>query len=204
MHPLEAFYRWDASAQIVLVIPESHRSYWNMLCEEIGSGVPHVVVGGGDTRFFSVKNGLAWIKEARAKAGENAGDRCLVAVHDGVRPFVPSTVIEACFDKAFVSGAAIPVVPMIDSIREKDGRGGSHPVDRSRYMAVQTPQVFDYELLSRAYEQPYMASFTDDASVVEALGQTIEVVPGERRNVKITTPLDLLVAEAILGGDGLI
>ena len=105
MHTLEAFHRWDASARIILVLPEDHQPYWNMLCKEEDSGLS------------------------------------LVAVHDGVRPFVSPEVVEACFDKAAVTGAVIPVVPMIDSLRETDEKG-SHPVDRSRYMAVQTPQVF--------------------------------------------------------------
>ena len=173
MHTLEAFHRWDASARIILVLPEDHQPYWNMLCKEIGCKVPHAIVKGGDTRFFSVKNGL-----------------------DGVRPFVSPEVVEACFDKAAVTGAVIPVVPMIDSLRETDGKG-SHPVDRSRYMAVQTPQVFHLELLTKAYEQPYSSLFTDDASVVEAMGHAIDTVPGDRENIKITTPFDLLIAEAM-------
>lgn len=100
-------------------------------------------------------------------------------------------------DHAGVGGYyGIPVVPMIDSLRETDEKG-SHPVDRSRYMAVQTPQVFHLELLTKAYEQPYSSLFTDDASVVEAMGHAIDTVPGDRENIKITTPFDLLIAEAM-------
>lgn len=95
------------------------------------------------------------------------------------------------------SGAAIPVVPVVDSLREFSGES-SRPVDRSRYQAVQTPQVFDYDLLLKAYEQPYSEFFTDDASVVEAFGHTVKTVPGNRENIKITTPFDLLVAKALL------
>jgi 2-C-methyl-D-erythritol 4-phosphate cytidylyltransferase len=122
----------------------------------------------------------------------------LIAIHDGVRPFVSAEVITACFDEAEQSGAAIPVVPMIDSIREQDTEGMSHPVDRCLYLAVQTPQVFQIDLLKEAYRQPYTPAFTDDASVVEAMGVKIHTVPGNRENIKITDPLDLLMAEALL------
>ena len=160
MHTLEAFHRWDASARIILVLPEDHQPYWNMLCKEIGCKVPHAIVKGGDTRFFSVKNGLDWLLAERRRKGEEDSGLSLVAVHDGVRPFVS-------------------------------------PEDRSRYMAVQTPQVFLLELLTKAYEQPYSSLFTDDASVVEAMGHAIDTVPGDRENIKITTPFDLLIAEAM-------
>ena len=173
MHTLEAFHRWDASARIILVLPEDHQPYWNMLCKEIGCKVPHAIVKGGDTRFFSVKNGLDWLLAERRRKGEEDSGLSLA-----------------------VTGAVIPVVPMIDSLRETDEKG-SHPVDRSRYMAVQTPQVFLLELLTKAYEQPYSSLFTDDASVVEAMGHAIDTVPGDRENIKITTPFDLLIAEAM-------
>lgn len=195
MHTLEAFQRWDASARIVLVLPEDHQPYWNMLCREIGCKVPHVIVNGGETRFYSVKNGLDWILADKRTSPAPDG-KCLVAIHDGVRPFISCEVIEACFEKAARTGAVIPVVPMIDSLRETDGEG-SRPVDRSRYFAVQTPQVFDLDLLAKAYEQPYSALFTDDASVVEAMGHSIDTVAGDRENIKITTPFDLLIAEAM-------
>lgn len=195
MHTLEAFQRWDASARIVLVLPEDHQSYWNMLCREIGCKVPHVIVNGGETRFYSVKNGLDWILADKRTSPAPDG-KCLVAIHDGVRPFISREVIEACFEKAVRTGAVIPVVPMIDSLRETDGEG-SRPVDRSRYFAVQTPQVFDLDLLAKAYEQPYSTLFTDDASVVEAMGYPIDTVVGNRENIKITTPFDLLIAEAM-------
>lgn len=195
MHTLDAFQRWDASARIVLVLPEDHQPYWNMLCKEIGCKVPHAIVNGGETRFFSVKNGLDWILATRRTSSATDG-KCLVAIHDGVRPFISCEVIEACFEKAVRMGAVIPVVPMIDSLRETDGEG-SRPVDRSRYFAVQTPQVFDLDLLANAYEQPYSTLFTDDASVVEAMGHSIDTVAGDRENIKITTPFDLLIAEAM-------
>lgn len=196
MHTLEAFHRWDASAELVLVLPEDHQSYWNMLCREIGCKVPHRIASGGETRFHSVRNGLQFLSE---EIGNTSGrnEKVLIAVHDGVRPFVSSEVIAACFDEAEKSGAAIPVIPMIDSLRETDEKG-SHPVDRSRYFAVQTPQVFCSELLLKAYGQEFSALFTDDASVVEAMGEVIHMVTGNRENIKITTPFDLLVAESLI------
>lgn len=196
MHTLEAFHRWDASAELVLVLPEDHQSYWNMLCREIGCKVPHRIANGGETRFHSVRNGLQFLSE---EIGNTSGrnEKALIAVHDGVRPFVSSEVIAACFDEAEKNGAAIPVMPMIDSLRETDEKG-SHPVDRSRYFAVQTPQVFDAVLLFRAYAQKFTPLFTDDASVVEALGEPIRLVTGNRENIKLTTPFDLLVAQALI------
>ena len=195
MHTLEAFYRWDASAGLILVLPEDHQPYWNMLCREIGCQVPHRIADGGETRFHSVRNGLLFLSDEIGKAsGEN--EKVLVGVHDGVRPFVAPEVVDACFTEAADSGTAIPVIPMIDSLRETD-ETGSHPVDRNRFMAVQTPQVFDYTLLIRAYGQPFTEQFTDDASVVEALGHRVTTVSGNRENIKITTPFDLLIAKAL-------
>lgn len=195
MHTLETFYKWDASAGLILVLPEDHQPYWNMLCKEIGCKVPHKIANGGTTRFHSVLNGLQLLQQ---EIGNNPDyqEEIIVGVHDGVRPFVSSEVITTCFTEASRCKAVIPTIPMIDSLRETD-KTGSHPVDRNRYMAVQTPQVFEYNLLMQAYEQPYDDQFTDDASVVEAAGHTIMTVPGNRENIKITTPFDLLVAEAL-------
>ncbi|GHU76859.1 2-C-methyl-D-erythritol 4-phosphate cytidylyltransferase [Bacteroidia bacterium] len=187
MHTLERFNQWDASADLLLVLPREHRSYWEMLCRELNCTIPHRIADGGETRFQSVQNGLALVDEPG-----------LVAVHDGVRPFVSAEVITACFEEAEQNGAAIPVVPMIDSIREQYAEGKSRPVDRRRYLAVQTPQVFRSSLIKEAYRQPYISAFTDDASVVEALGVEIHTVAGNRENIKITDPLDLLMAEALL------
>lgn len=201
MHTLEAFHRWDASAEILLVLPEDHQSYWAMLCREIGCQVPHEIVNGGETRFHSVSNGLKRIASLQAgkdsqRPGEKGPESFYIAVHDGVRPFITPRLITACFDEAMRSGTAVPVVPVIDSLRETEGED-SHPVDRNRYFAVQTPQVFDGNLLLRAYAQPYSPLFTDDASVVEAAGGKIHLVNGERENIKITTRFDLWVAEVM-------
>lgn len=189
MHTLEAFYQWNASAEILLVIPEAHDDYWQMLCKELNFNVPHRIVFGGETRFHSVRNGLrAIVAESRAEA-ETCVEQ-LIAVHDGVRPFVTYDVISSCFTVAEAFGAAIPVIPMIESVREING-GESRPFDRNRLCIVQTPQVFRADWLREAYEQPYDERFTDDASLVEAAGHTIRLVDGNRENIKITTPMDL-------------
>lgn len=196
MHTLEAFHLWDASAELVLVLPEDHQPYWKMLCREIGCKAPHRIASGGETRFHSVRNGLEILSEEIKNTSEG-NEKTLIAVHDGVRPFVTAEVITACFEEAERNGAAIPVTPMIDSLRVID-RDGSHPVDRSRYVAVQTPQVFDASLLLKAYDQEFSPFFTDDASVVEAMGDPICLVAGNRENIKLTTPFDLLIAKALL------
>jgi 2-C-methyl-D-erythritol 4-phosphate cytidylyltransferase len=186
MHTLEVFHRWDASATLVVVIPPAHRSYWSMLCRELNCNVPHRIANGGETRFHSVLNGLQQVTEAG-----------ITGIHDGIRPLVAPEVIEACFAGAAQHGAVIPVIPVTESIREREGER-SCAVDRERYCIVQTPQVFRNDWLQEAYRQPCKPQFTDDASVVEASGKTIHLVSGNRENIKITTPLDLLIAGQLM------
>lgn len=185
MHTMNAFFRWDATAEQVIVLPEEQQAYWQMLCRELNCAIPHRVVHGGETRFHSVRNGLQTVD----------GDGW-IAVHDGVRPFVSEVVIDACFAAAGQFGAAVPVLPMIDSVREFDGTQ-SRPFDRERLRIVQTPQVFRADWLRDAYEQPYQLHFTDDASLVEAAGYPIHLVDGNRENIKITTPIDLQWAQIL-------
>lgn len=194
MHTLEKFNRWNPEAERVLVLPEAYRSYWEMLCREIGCKVKHRLVSGGETRFHSVKNGLESIRAEINSSGEEA----LIGVHDGVRPFVSEQVIADCFRVADEKGAAIPTLSVIDSLREALPDGTSRAVDRSRYYAVHTPQVFRSDILFKAYEQPYQACFTDDASVVEALNIPVEMVPSNPENLKITTPIDYIIACSML------
>ncbi|MDH6341319.1 2-C-methyl-D-erythritol 4-phosphate cytidylyltransferase [Parabacteroides sp. PFB2-12] len=195
MHTLEAFNRWDESAEIILVLPEDHQDYWRMLCKEIGTTITHVIVNGGETRFHSVKNGLKYIAEELGFSPERK-KKALVAIHDGVRPFPSSEVIDNCFNSAEKEGNAIPVIPIVDSIRQVTEEG-NFPMDRADFYAVQTPQVFHSDLIIEAYRQDYSPRFTDDASVAEAMGAAIHLVPGNRENIKITTPFDLLIAKAI-------
>ena len=187
MHTLEAFDRWDTSARLIVVLPEDQIETWKRLCEAHAFDRAHRVVAGGETRFHSVRNGL----DAVASDG-------LIAVHDGVRPLVAPSVIAACFAAAADGGAAVPVVPVVESVREVDADGGSRPVDRVRLRVVQTPQVFRADVLRAAYRLPYDPRFTDDASVVEASGVAVRLVPGNRENIKLTTPMDLLLAEQLM------
>ncbi len=186
MYTLEAFYTYNPDIRIILVLPSTQRNYWSRLCKELHFSLPHVIADGGESRFHSVKNGLAMVQEPG-----------LVAVHDGVRPFVSQTVISHCFEMAQQKRAVIPVLDSIDTIRQLVD-GGSVTVDRNIYKTVQTPQVFESELLKEAYCQKYNTSFTDDASVVEAMGVPVFLVPGNRENIKITNPFDLKIATALL------
>ena len=186
MRTLEAFYAYSQAMQLIVVLPHSQQAYWARLCEEYHFSLPHRVVDGGETRFHSVRNGLAWV-EAPGRVG----------VHDGVRPFVSPEVIARCYALAATKKAVVPVIPVVETVRHLTD-GGSLTVNREEYRLVQTPQVFDVELLKKAYGQPYSPAFTDDASVVEALGVPVALTEGNRENIKITTPFDLRVAEALL------
>jgi 2-C-methyl-D-erythritol 4-phosphate cytidylyltransferase len=186
MRTIQRFYDYDNAMQIVLVLPEAQQGYWKQLCEEYRFSLPYVLANGGETRFHSVRNGIA-------KVDEGVG---LIGVHDGVRPFVSVETIAACFDEAARSGAVVPVIDVVETVRHLRAEG-SVTVPRSEYRLVQTPQVFDAELLRRAYGQPYTDFFTDDASVVERYGHAVSLVQGNRENIKITTPYDMRIAEVL-------
>ena len=187
MHTLEAFYRYDATIHLVLVLPHSHQPLWAELCEEHHFTLPYKLVDGGETRFHSVKNGLSAIP--------NQG---VVAIHDGVRPFLHSNMLDRCFQAVKIQRAVIPVINVVDTVRQLTP-DGSQTVDRNAYKLVQTPQLFKTSLLKQAYEPPYTTAFPDDASVVEAMGEKVALVEGSRENIKITTPFDMKVAEALIG-----
>lgn len=189
MHTIERFHEYDGSLKIILVLPETQQAYWNELCKKYNFGIDHTVVNGGDTRFQSSKNGLAVIPD---------GEDGVVGIHDGVRPFVAKEVIAECYETAREEYAAIPVCAVTDTLRYIDKRGGGKNVLRDDYRIVQTPQAFDISLAKQAFSQGYKENFTDDASVVESLGCQVAMVEGNRENIKITTPFDLKVAEAIL------
>lgn len=190
MRTVEAFYQTDAETGIVLVLPKEQQDYWKELCRQYDFRIPYTLADGGHTRFHSVQNGLQAVPEE--------GSDVLIAVHDGVRPFVSSQVIQTCFDEAARQGAVVPVLDMVDSVRQLSADGSSVAVDRSRLKLVQTPQTFRADVLKRAYSQDFTELFTDDASVVEASGVSVALVPGNRENIKITTPFDLKIAEALL------
>ena len=191
MRTLDTFHACDPSIQLILVLPPDHQPYWQELCREYGFRVPHRIADGGATRFHSVQSGLALVGEPDA----------LVAVHDGVRPFVSHEVIARCYAEAEAHGAAVPVVPVVETVRQLLPEG-SKTVSRDAYRLVQTPQTFRAPLLRRAYGQPFCEAFTDDASVVEALGHAVHLVEGNRENIKLTTPFDLIVARALVQTGG--
>ena len=186
MRTIDRFLQYDEKMQVVLVLPESQQEYWRTLCDEYHFSQPYTLANGGETRFYSVKNGLTLVSP----------DAQLIGVHDGVRPFVSLDTIRATYEEAARSEAVVPVVEVVETVRHLvDGK--SVTVPRSDYRLVQTPQVFSSSLLRQAYEQPYTDFFTDDASVVERFGHPVTLVPGNRENIKITTPFDLTIAAAL-------
>ncbi len=194
MRTLRRFREYSADLKIILVLPREQQGYWHGLCEKYDFPFPSEGAGdgfyqladGGQTRFHSVQNGLALVPD------DATG---VVGVHDGVRPFVSVDVIRRCFSEARAKKAVIPVMPVVETLRHIPTQKN---VLRSDYCLVQTPQTFDIQLLKAANRQPYQESFTDDASVVEACGQEVCMVEGNRENIKITTPFDLALAEYIV------
>ncbi|MBM3419534.1 MAG: 2-C-methyl-D-erythritol 4-phosphate cytidylyltransferase [Bacteroidetes bacterium] len=186
MHTIERMHLLCGGCGITVVLPGEFRTMWEGLCSEHRFAVPHIVVDGGEERFYSVKRGLESI----------TGD-CLVAIHDGVRPLVSAGTVRRCFEEAAKSGAAIPVVAPPESVRMVTVRG-TMTVNRESIRLVQTPQVFRLDLIRKAYEVKFNQLFTDDATVAEQAGIPVSVVEGNRENIKITTPFDIIIAGAIM------
>ncbi|MCQ2199265.1 MAG: 2-C-methyl-D-erythritol 4-phosphate cytidylyltransferase [Paludibacteraceae bacterium] len=192
---VEAFLSaFNGDIDIVLVLPELHVDMWRECCQKDNFDASIVKIAhGGKTRFHSVKNGLTLVKSLAS-----GNDDALIGIHDGVRPLVSSETIVEAYNTAEAKGTAIPVIDSVDSIRSIQGNGGSKAEDRSKFKLVQTPQTFRLSVISSAYDLDYRDTFTDDASVVEANGVNITLSKGNRENVKMTTPFDLVVAEALL------
>jgi 2-C-methyl-D-erythritol 4-phosphate cytidylyltransferase len=190
MWTITAFHRFDPTMPLIVVLPREHFDIWRALCMGHRFQIDHQVVAGGEQRWHSVKAGLALVK----------GDG-LVAVHDGVRPIVGRELIGRCFDAAHRQAAAIPVMPVVPSIRETTPEG-SRALDRSRLLAVQTPQCFHVDLLRKAFEQPYDSTFTDEATLVERMGVKVALVEGDPENIKVTTAMDMRLAELLLNTPG--
>ncbi len=188
MHTIDRFLEYDENIRFVVVLPEASIAYWGKLCSEHNFSYQHTVAAGGNERFYSVKNGLKY-----------TADDSLIAIHDAVRPLVDVSTIRACFEAADKTGSAIPVIPLIDSVREiETATNNSRPLDRNSIKLVQTPQVFRSDILHKAYDCSYSPDFTDDATVVERLGINISLVDGNSENIKLTKPLDMQIAEALL------
>jgi len=186
MHTIQVFYEFDPECELILVLPEMQQEFWDGLCLKHSFTLPHRVVSGGENRFNSVKNGLKLID----------GDG-IVFIHDGVRPLVSAETLGRCFNTAINTGNAIPVLPVNESLRKLES-GQNISVDRSLYFGVQTPQTFQTNQILKAYLQAFDPAFTDDASVAERAGFPIFMVEGNRENIKITTPEDLIIAEAFM------
>jgi 2-C-methyl-D-erythritol 4-phosphate cytidylyltransferase len=186
MHTINCFLEYDLNIKIIMALPESQIVFWNELCNTYNFSKQMQIVKGGKERFESVKNALSVI----------TGDG-LVAIHDGVRPLVSVETIKLCFETAQNYGNAVPVFALNESVRKIDNEI-SYAVNRSEFRIVQTPQVFQIKLIQQAYMQQYCKDFTDDASVLERKGIKINLVEGNRENIKITTPVDLIIAEALL------
>jgi 2-C-methyl-D-erythritol 4-phosphate cytidylyltransferase len=187
MHTLEQFAQCPSHPEIILVLPENEFSTWRNLLTRYVCDVPHLLVAGGNTRIESVRNGLSMIDTKKS----------LVAIHDGVRPFVSTKIIEESYAVAKQKGSAVACVMLKDSIRFVNGIE-TKALDRTQYRLVQTPQTFQTQHILKAYQTPDIAHLTDDASVWEASGRQVTLIEGSYDNIKITTPEDLKIAEALL------
>ena len=186
MHTIERFKTFNEAIEIITVLPENQLRFWIDLQKKHSFPVLHTLVKGGSNRFFSVRNGLKFV---------NAPG--IVAIHDGVRPFVSIDTIKRCFETAEKLGNAIPTISPNESLRILNNQG-SIPVNRFHVKQIQTPQVFSAELIKNAYLQDYSPEFTDDSTVLEKSGEKINLIEGNRENIKITNPEDLLISAALL------
>ncbi len=197
LHTLEAFYRYSKKITVILVLPEDDFGIWERICKKFNFTRPVILQKGGATRFQSVRNGLEKIE------GEG-----LVAIHDGVRPLVSGDMIGASFRLAAIHHCAVAAVRLKESIRMTDPRlpegssarrqDNTKAVDRSRFRLIQTPQTFDVQLIRNAYQMKEDPGLTDDASVAEKAGHIISLFEGSFENIKITTPEDLVIVEALM------
>jgi 2-C-methyl-D-erythritol 4-phosphate cytidylyltransferase len=183
---IEAFYNYSQTIEIILTLPRNYIEFWNKLCRDYKFEIKHTIVEGGEYRFYSVKNAISLVNESG-----------FVAIHDGVRPLVSQDTISRCFENAKIFGNAIPCLRMNESVREISTEGNK-AVERAKYRAIQTPQVFKSETIKSAYNTPFKDIYTDDASVVEANNNKIFLVDGNSENIKITTPTDIAIAEVLL------
>jgi 2-C-methyl-D-erythritol 4-phosphate cytidylyltransferase len=186
LYSLEAFAKAIPDITIILVLPDEHIKTWQMIITDIKISIQHIIIAGGKTRSQSVKNGLQPISEPG-----------MVAIHDGVRPLITSSLIKKLFEEAERFGSSIPVIPVTDTVRKIEGES-SMLIDRNYLRLAQTPQIFQSELLQKVYKNSDSGSFTDDAAVIESTGYKVHLCEGDPENIKITKPMDLQLAEAIL------
>lgn len=188
MHTVEKFTNTFPDISVIVVLANQLNDDWKKLCTKHNFTIQHQLTDGGETRYHSVKNGLALVPDA-----------CIVGIHDAARPLVSKQTILSAYETAEMRGNASPAIPLNDSIRYLKGKE-SVAVDRTHYSIIQTPQCFHSDLIKKAFLKEYKPEFTDDATVLEAFGERINLVEGNRENIKITTEQDLLIAEAIMKG----
>ncbi len=186
MYSIEKFAKAIPEINIIVVLSFSDRAQWQILCEKHNFTTSFQLADGGETRFHSVKNGLAFVPE-----------NALVAIHDAARPLVDTQTITNAFEMAHQKGNACPAIPIQESIREVKN-ANNKAVDRNNYFIIQTPQCFQSSLIKKAFLQEYNPAFTDDASVLEVTGEKINLMDGNPENFKITTYLDLIIADVII------
>ncbi len=186
MHTIQKFANTISDIRIVVALSSSYKEEWEMLCKKHNFSTSHQLAEGGETRFHSVKNGLQLVPE-----------NSVVGIHDAARPLVSSQTIIKAFETAEIKGNASPAVPLTESLRlvEQDS---NKAVDRNKYFSIQTPQCFKSTLIKKAFLQDYNSLFTDDASVLESIGEKINLIEGNRENIKITTQQDLIIAEVLM------
>jgi 2-C-methyl-D-erythritol 4-phosphate cytidylyltransferase len=185
---LEAFLAYNQHLRIVICVHRNYRQHLEGLLEKASlNGADIRITFGGETRYDSVKNGLKMIET----------DQGVVGIHDAARPLVSQQTIKTCFETAAQKGNAVPCVPVSESLR-KISNNINTSVNRNEFKMIQTPQCFHINRIRQAFEQPYSAAFTDDATVFEASGQTVVLVEGNEENIKITSPRDLMMAQCLL------
>ncbi|MBK0380907.1 2-C-methyl-D-erythritol 4-phosphate cytidylyltransferase [Mucilaginibacter segetis] len=187
MHTIEAFSNGQTAPQIIVVLHADYHEMWRELCLVHNFTIPHLLINGGETRFHSVKNAIDQISEKNV----------LIAVHDAVRPLISEKVIQEAYQSALDNGTAVTAVKSRDSVRQLK-EGTTTALNRDEVYLIQTPQTFRSALIKKAYEQPYTALFTDDASVVESSGIKINLIEGSHSNIKITFPEDIAIAETLI------
>jgi 2-C-methyl-D-erythritol 4-phosphate cytidylyltransferase len=187
-YTLKTFLEAYNDLQIILVLPADYIDKGQEIADSYFDKNHIRITGGGETRFQSVKNGLALI-----------GEESIIFVHDGVRCLLSVDLIHRCYEMAFATGSAVPVIPCKDSVRLLK-QENSEAIDRNKVMLVQTPQTFHSKILLPAFQIDYKDKFTDEATVVESYGMKVSLVEGEETNIKITKAVDLLIAEKVLEG----
>lgn len=184
-YPIQTFLQTFPAGKVVLVLPQDHFSYANILLQAFDESIELTIVAGGETRFHSVQNGLKEVEGG------------IVFIHDGVRPFIEGDLLKRCYEEANKQGNAIPAIAVTDSIRQWNGTTFK-AIDRNHLKSMQTPQTFDVELIKKAFEQEYNEAFTDEATILEHMGIAINLIEGSKSNIKITTPEDMVIAEAFM------